>query len=236
MLKKATKGIFDIISNSIYLLAPNHCLACQDAIEKREGILCVFCKNKMSKLNIHLDKDNFVAQKFWGKVKIKHAFAYLQYNKGGVAQKLIHNLKYHAYTEIGLEMGLWYGKDLQDEGLDKEFDIILPVPLHKNRLMTRGYNQSDFFAQGLSEAMEVAWTDKAVLRQLSSVTQTKKGRMDRWKNVEKIFGIADVNLIKNKRVLLVDDVITTGSTLEACLNELSPHASELSVAAIASNS
>lgn len=233
MLDKIVKEFSDVVRNSIYLLAPNHCLACDGTLEKKEGILCTFCRSKIQKLNLHLEKDNFVAQKFWGKVELKYAFAYLQYNKGGVSQKLIHNLKYRGYQEVGLTMGLWYGKDLEEENFDKEFDLILPVPLHKSRLLTRGYNQSDSFAKGLSEALGVAWSDKAIIRQLASLTQTKKGRMDRWKNVEKIFKIADINLVKNKRILLVDDVITTGSTLEACVNELLPHAKEISIATIA---
>jgi ComF family protein len=236
MFTKIGKEISKITLNFFYLLAPNHCLACSGTVEKKEGVLCSFCRNAIQKLNIHLKGDNFVAQKFWGKVKLKYAFAYLQYNKGGVSQKLIHNLKYRGYQEVGLAMGLWYGKDLEESNFDKEFDLILPVPLHKSRLLTRGYNQSDSFAQGLSEAMAVEWSDKVIIRQLASITQTKKGRIDRWKNVEKIFKISNPNLIKNKRILLVDDVITTGSTLEACIQELLPHAKEISIATIAAGS
>jgi len=170
--------------------------------------------------NYHLFPDNSLAQRFWGRVNITHAFAYLKYIKSGKVQQIIHSLKYGGLEEIGLLMGNWYGHELKTNQFENSFDLILPIPLHPNRKKQRGYNQSDSFAQGLSETLNVPWEDEVLIRQLSSNTQTKKKRLDRWENVKDIFALAQPEQVAGKRILLVDDVITTGATIEACAQKI----------------
>ena len=191
------------------------------------GILC-------PATNYHLFPNNSLAQRFWGRIDMKYAFAYLKYTKRGKAQKIIHSLKYEGVEEIGELMGKWYGNELKLQQFHKEFDLILPIPLHPNRKKQRGYNQSDSFAKGLSEILEVDWADDVLIRNTSSSTQTRKGRLDRWENVKEIFGLAQSKKVIGKRILLVDDVITTGATIEACARKIVNSGCEsISVGAIA---
>ncbi|MDN5202046.1 phosphoribosyltransferase family protein [Fulvivirgaceae bacterium BMA10] len=128
----------------------------------------------------------------------------------------MHKFKYDHFPEIGNTLGKWYGADLKEHGYQNEIDLILPIPLHENKLKQRGFNQSDFFALGLSQSLDVPFSNKIIARSTKSETQTKKGRLARWKNVKEIFLVLDELSVIGKRVLLVDDVITTGSTLESC--------------------
>jgi ComF family protein len=161
-----------------------------------------------------------LSQKFWGRTSIKYTLAFLKFTKEGKVQRILHQLKYKGQREIGEMLGNWYGAELTESGFSRHWDLILPVPLHESKLRKRGYNQSDGFAKGLSESMEVAWSDKVLQRKTATKTQTKKGRWERWQNVEEIFVITEEEMIQKKNILLVDDIITTGATLEACAIEL----------------
>jgi ComF family protein len=158
----------------------------------------------------------------------------LKFTKQGRVQKALHALKYNGKKEVGQLMGTWYGEELKRAGLATQFDLILPVPLHPTKLKKRGYNQSDTFAEGLSGAMAVTWSHQVLLRNTASATQTRKKRLERWKNVERIFEVGDNSQVQGKRILLVDDVITTGATFESCVEVLQEAGSaEVSIAAIA---
>jgi ComF family protein len=154
--------------------------------------------------------------------------------KGGIVQSLLHELKYNNRPEIGVRIGKLYGQELVESGFADSFDVIVPVPLHQARLRKRGYNQSAKFAEGLSEALGIPWEESIAVRMQSTTTQTKKGRAARWQNVNAAFSTASSDRIMGKRVLLVDDVITTGATLEACGQHLvENHCESLSIACIA---
>lgn len=142
------------------------------------------------------------------------------FNKGGLVQHLIHQLKYRGKKEIAISLGRYYGRDLKTSPLFASSDIVIPVPLHRKKMRKRGYNQSELFAQGLSESMKVEDGSSLLIRAYTSQTQTKKSRFERWKNVEEVFKVTDPEKLKDKHVLLVDDVVTTGSTLEACANKI----------------
>lgn len=147
---------------------------------------------------------------------------------------MLHHLKYKGHQEIGEILGSWYGSQLKEHEYDKQLDLIVPVPLHSHKLKIRGYNQSDSFANGLAQGLQIPWSAHALLRISDSATQTKKTRLERWQNVGEIFKVAEPGIILNKRILLVDDVMTTGATLEACaLVLLGAGAESVSVAAIA---
>lgn len=217
------------------MLFPQYCLMCEKALEKGEQCICLVCQHELPKTTYHLDVDNPLTRRFWGKVPIKFAWAYLKFSKQGKVQRVLHQLKYKNRPEIGKLFGQWYGAELKASNLHQEIDLILPVPLHLSKLKKRGYNQSDPFAEGLSQTMEVAWCANTLRKNAASETQTKKGRFERWENVQRLFTVTDPEKIKNQRILLVDDVITTGSTLEACAEVLiAAGCREVSIAAIAS--
>jgi ComF family protein len=156
-----------------------------------------------------------VFRKFSGRVNIHSAASFLYFSKGGIVQEMIGKLKYRGRKDIGVYLGEIYGDELHESAFDKTIDIIIPVPLHKDKFKKRGYNQSEQFATGLSQTMSIPTDYLNVIRKTNTNTQTKKGRYARWKNVEEIFSVDDIEALRGKHVLLVDDVVTTGSTLEA---------------------
>ncbi|MEL7005418.1 MAG: phosphoribosyltransferase family protein [Bacteroidota bacterium] len=174
----------------------------------------------MPKIEIHKTENSFVADKFAGKIKIEDALSYYTFVKGGRIQRIMHKLKYNNLPDLGVHLGNKFGVLLNQHGYQEKYDLIIPIPLHKIRLRMRGYNQSEKIAQGFSEAMALPMNDKVVKRIVKTNTQTNKSRLGRWKNVTKIFEIMDRKLVENKRILLVDDVVTTGATLESCAQEL----------------
>lgn len=199
-------------------------------------VLCVYCQTRLPKSNYHLDPSNALVKKFWGRVPVLHAASYYLFQKNSDVQHILHELKYNERTDVGVYIGLIYGTELCKKNTTfTKADAIIPVPLHPKKLKKRGYNQSDFFAKGLSESLQIPNITDAVCRNTDTVSQTGKSRIDRWDNVNAIFSIEKPDLLQNKHVILVDDVITTGATLEALSNELiSKTACAVSILSIAS--
>lgn len=207
-------------------------MACSTSLVQGEEIVCTTCWDEFPKTDFHLEKENRLKRQLYGKLQLEYAFSYFQFVKSGKLQKLLHKLKYNNKPEIGMFIGRRYGEILKL--VDQfNYDVIVPVPLHPSKLKKRGYNQSDTFAQGLSQALEIPWRDDAVIRTLKSETQTKKSRIERWKNVENVFEVVKPKLLIGKKTLLVDDVITTGATLESLAKTIQNYASEVSIATIA---
>jgi ComF family protein len=161
-----------------------------------------------------------VAQLFWGRIPIENATSFFSYKKGSNYQHLIHFIKYKGLKELGFETGRKFGLILSDSDIYNIIDVIIPVPLHPKKEKKRGYNQSEWIASGLAQSMQKPISINNLIRNLHTSTQTQKNRFERWQNVENIFTVNDANEFKNKHILLVDDVVTTGSTLEACAFEL----------------
>jgi ComF family protein len=182
--------------------------------------MCTECYVVIPRTNYHLQKENPVEQIFWGRCLIESAAAFSYYNKGSRIRNLIHNLKYRGIKEIGFELGRIYGLSLKPSGFTDGIDMIIPVPLHPSKKKARGFNQSEVIASGLAEATGLPLNTTSVERVMSSSTQTKHSRYDRWVNVEGIFRVSDPGSVKGSHILLVDDVITTGSTMESCINKL----------------
>lgn len=198
------------------MVFPNVCFVCTDALAKGEEYICTGCRYRLPKTNFHLLPENPLEQRFYGIIDVKDVYSYLYFIKSGSVSQLLYKLKYGNVPELGVVLGRWFGKDLHEVGFGKRYDLILPVPLHKSKLRKRGFNQSDGIAKGLSEALEIPYNDKVIIRIQKNESQTRKSRIERWQNVENIFAVYDPEKVKDLRVLLVDDVLTTGATLEAC--------------------
>lgn len=224
-----------MLNDFLSLIFPNVCYACGKSLFKSEDCICIYCYYHLPKTNFHLDPDNPVMKLFWGRINVHSASSLYLFNKGGKVQRLIHQLKYRGKREIGVSLGKYYGRELKTAPLFSSVTMVIPVPLHKSKLQKRGYNQSETFAQGLAESFNVENCNDVLIRTHVSQTQTKKSRYGRWKNVEDIFRVTAPEKLENQHILLVDDVVTTGSTLEACANRiLEIPNTKVSVATIAS--
>lgn len=212
--------LYDLWDDFISLLFPRLCYACGNHLLRNEKLICTECYVVIPRTNYHMGDNNPVAQLFWGRCVIEKAAAFSYYNKGSRIRKLIHNLKYKGVKEIGYELGRIYGLSLKSSGFTSDIDLIIPVPLHPSKKRIRGFNQSDLICQGLSDVTGLTVDTTSLIRTVVSATQTKRSRYERWTNVEGIFHVSDPEMIRGLHILLVDDVITTGSTIESCANEL----------------
>lgn len=223
-----------MIRDFISLAYPHLCCACSKPLYKYENLICTYCKYHLPKTNFHFEKDNPVIRQFWGKTSVFSATAYYYFSKGSKVQQLLHNLKYNGKKEVGLEVGKMFGRELKESPLFNTVDCVIPVPLHLSKKRKRGYNQSDFIADGIAEGMKVSSEKEILMRTMATSSQTKKSAFERWLNVDSIFKLRNENKISGKHILLVDDVITTGSTFESCTAALlSVPGTKVSIAAIA---
>lgn len=221
-------------SDFVSLFFPHYCLSCSNALYKGEDILCTRCILELPKTDYHLQTDNPIKLRLDGRLPLAYAMAFLKFRKSGIVQELLHQLKYNGHREVGVRLGMLYGKELHEAGLDQELDVIVPVPLHAARLRKRGYNQSACFAEGLSVSLGIPWNESITTRVTKTATQTRKSKLERWENVKDVFNIQNTQEIGGKRILLVDDVITTGATLEACGQHLiRAGCAQLSIACLA---
>ena len=198
------------------LVYPETCLGCSDTLLSSEKYICTSCKFNIPVTNDHLNESNELLKKFAFEPKIRSASAFLYFNKGGVAQKFLHQLKYNGNKEIGRYLGAVYGKILKDYLVA---DVIVPVPLHKSKSRKRGYNQSAFFAAGLSGELNMEVREDLVMRDKKMATQTRMSQVGRWENVMNIFSKVHEDLA-GRSVLVVDDVITTGATIGMLCQQL----------------
>jgi len=212
--------LYDLWDDFISLLFPRICHGCGNPLMRNEYLICTECYIQIPRTGYHLKADNPVARLFWGRCLIEKAAAFSFYTRDSRIRRLIHQLKYKGVKEIGLELGRIYGNVLKSSGFFNDIDLIVPVPLHPSKKRQRGYNQSDLISEGLSVVSGLPVKKDIIIRKTGTKTQTKKSRYDRWTNVDDVFSVTDREDITGSHILLVDDVITTGSTLEACANEL----------------
>ncbi len=218
--KHNSKGLYFIVTDFIALFFPRYCMGCADTLMKGEEIVCTACILDLPKTNYHLHSTNPIKERLSLRVDIENAFAFLKFNKKGAVQNLLHQLKYNNQPEIGIALGKIYGKDLVDSKKIADYDFLVPVPLHLARERKRGYNQSAKFAEGLSLHFKIPVIQNAFIRTKQTSTQTKKTRVERWENVKAAFQISEPAQVKDKSIILVDDVITTGATIEALCQRL----------------
>ena len=211
-MKPGIKPLRDFIA----LLYPHLCLACGDNLSLRREIFCLNCQYQLPKTDFHLFPDNPFTEKFWGRIPLYSAAARYYFTKNGRVQQLLHRMKYGGRKEIALEVGRIYGKILKTAPLFDTVDLIIPVPLHPKKERKRGFNQSNLFARGLAESMEVPWNGRIINRCNYTQTQTARNREERFANVNAAFELSVPGKVEGRHLLLVDDVVTTGATLEAC--------------------
>lgn len=218
----------------ISLIYPANCSSCERDLYKSEKSICLICESKLPKTNFHDTEENPVEKTLFGRFNYKAATAFLYFSKKGMVHKLLHELKYNDNIDIGVKMGELFGQNLKKSERFNEFDYIIPVPLHKKKERKRGYNQSLKLVEGLNNIYNSTISNNILYRNTANATQTKKNRWQRWENVSSIFQVKDAKSLENKKILLVDDVITTGATIEACamaLNQIK--GIELSIACLA---
>ncbi|MBP1638019.1 MAG: phosphoribosyltransferase [Bacteroidetes bacterium] len=202
------------------LLYPNLCLICGESLVTGENQLCLKCVSRIPKTNYHLIPDNPVEKRFWGKAPVAYASSYFFFQKGSDFQKLMHELKYRGNKEIGVLLGKYAAVDLSEVPDYLNIDIIVPVPLHPKKLAKRGYNQSELICNGISSILKKPVNTTNLIRTRENTTQTKKSVFERYENTQGIFELKNPVEFQDKHILLVDDVLTTGSTLEACIQTL----------------
>jgi len=222
------------LTDFFHLFYPSVCASCGEKLLNQEKVICTRCLADIPKTNFHSYSDNPVNQLFWGRAKIENATALFRFQKGSRFQELLHLLKYKGRQDVGEELGRQLGFELKKSDLYKNIHYVIPVPLHPKRQKKRGYNQAECIARGIAESMEITIETENLIRNTATETQTKKSRIERWQNVESIFTVKNPARLQNKEILLVDDVVTTGATLEACAQAiLKTNGIKVSIAALA---
>ena len=198
-----------------HLFFPHNCVGCGSDVIDTDHFICLQCVNDLPHTNFAMHSNNPVEKKFWGRIPVASAMSEFYFSKTSVIQNLIHEFKYKGNKKIGHYLGNMIGKSLINSNRFP-IDAIIPLPLFEKKEKKRGYNQAEILSYGISEEMNIPVIKNNVIRMIHTETQTKKGRLERWTNVEKVFFVKHPESLENKHLLLVDDVITTGSTLEAC--------------------
>lgn len=228
------KKLLEYLSDFWFLLFPKNCEACGRALSRGEEVLCFDCLYELPRTHFCKEADNPIMQLFEGRIRLERATALFYFQKGSKFRKLLHSLKYRHKPEIGVLLGKELGAEMLASGNFSDIDYIIPVPLHPNRQKKRGYNQSERIAAGISEITKIPVLADVLIRNTDTKTQTKMNKEERWQNVSGKFIVMDADVLKGKHVLLVDDVVTTGATTEACgTTLLSVEGVKLSIAVLA---
>jgi ComF family protein len=209
-----------MFENLINVLFPKVCSGCSNHLLSNENVICTICRHEIPLTNHHLNPENEAIKKFYGKIPVEFASTLVYFHKKGIVQEMIHNLKYRGHEEIGAVLGEWQAENLKKLPITNSFDEIIPVPLHKKRLKERGYNQVSSFGLALSKKLKINYNPNILSRSVYSKTQVKKNLLNRTEVLEHIFEVNFSEKDHDKHFLLIDDVLTTGSTLEACGREL----------------
>jgi len=200
----------------IHLFYPHLCEGCSKPLTKQERVLCIGCEALLPETGHDTIADNDAAMRFAGRVPFMKAASFAYFTNDGLLQHMVHGLKYNNKQDIGLYLGEHWGRRLMASGWVGGIDVIVPVPLHPAKLAKRGYNQSLLIAQGISEATGIPVHDKLLLRTRNTETQTNKTRTERVNNMSGAFAIAAQKDLAGKHILLCDDILTTGATMESC--------------------
>ena len=224
----------NIISDTLHLFYPHTCTGCGSDTLHKENLLCINCINDLPHTNFAQHADNPVEKIFWGRIPINAAHSEFYFSKDALIQFLIHQLKYKGNKEMGIYLGELMGKSLLTSNRFLHIDAIVPLPLFADKERKRGYNQANIISQGITAIMNIPIVQNNVCRKRFTETQTKKHRTERWENVAESFIVTDPAALQGRHILLIDDVITTGATLEACAKDiLSIEHVKISIATVA---
>ncbi len=204
-----------ILNHLINLFYPRVCPACGNLLMKGEETVCLSCRYLLPKTHYENNPENPLAQTFWGQVDFHAVTAEYFFSKTGKVQHLLHQLKYQGNKDAGYFLGQQLGESIKNAELFQGIDALVPIPLHPKKEHLRGYNQSYVIAQGVEEKTGIPIFKNVLSRKVFTSTQTKKSREERWENVKDIFEIINKDKLKDKHILLIDDVLTTGATLMA---------------------
>lgn len=223
----------EIRDSILHVVFPHVCDGCGSDLLNIESRLCIRCFASLPETNFEIHPNNPVEKDFWGRLPIINGSAHLYFTKESLVQHLMHQLKYRGNKELGLQLGRIMGNALKSSNRFNDIDALIPLPLFPSKEKKRGYNQAKVLCDGIAEVLNIPILSNVIIRPQHTETQTKKGRIERWKNIEGKFNLIDPAAIQNKHLLLIDDVVTTGATLEACGNELlSANNVKLSVATL----
>lgn len=225
----------NILKDVFNLSFPQLCCACKVALDENEKYICTSCRLSLPLTNFHLLNDNPLIKMFWGRVPLQYATSYFYFSKESRVQRLIHNIKYHGLKDLAVDIGKMMGNAIKENSnFTDSVEVVIPVPLHPKKLKIRGFNQSECLAEGISRQLNKKMNKDNIIRVVHSPSQTRKSRYHRWENVSGIFEVRNEEELVNKHILLIDDVVTTGSTIEACYTAVKNiHGVRISVAAIA---
>ena len=210
------KFLTPLWSDFVALIFPRLCLACEKPLPHGEPYICLDCQLNLPQTDFHEHKDNLFTEKFLGRVPVEAGAALFYFTKKSKTQHLIHHIKYGDKREVGTALGRFLGKKLAQSPHFQELDFIVPVPLHEKKKILRGYNQAEVFADGLSEVLNIRVETQVLVKIKKTDSQTRKTRLERLKNTEDVFHVSNPSLFEGKSILIVDDVLTSGATLEAC--------------------
>ena len=225
------KAVTELREALLHLVFPRVCAGCGREVPGREMILCLHCLHELPETQFEKFADNPVEKIFWGRLPLSAAAATYYFTKKSLMQRLMHLFKYRGARELGLQLGRLMGEKIRN-GMRFAPDILVPLPLFKKKEKFRGYNQATVLCEGIAETLNIPLVQDAVIRPDFTETQTRKGRIERWKNIEGRFRVTRPDLLHGKHILLVDDVVTTGATLESCGNEFLEMDVELSIATL----
>mgnify|MGYP003393595709 CR=1 FL=1 len=213
-------SVLGVLHDTISLFIPRHCAGCDRPLHRTEGNICLVCLSDLPRTRFHDDPDNRIELLFRGCVQLEAASAFLHFSRSGRVQHILHRLKYRGDREAGLTLGRLMGREVKECARFHTVDTVLAVPLHRRKERARGYNQSQILVDGLREEWPLTDAQHGLQRVVRTATQTKRGRLDRWRNVMEAFEVSKPALLEGKHILLVDDVVTTGATMESCIRTL----------------
>tara|TARA_R110000765_G_scaffold4056_7_gene12876 strand:+ start:3132 stop:3833 length:702 start_codon:yes stop_codon:yes gene_type:complete len=213
--------ISNILNDINTVLLPRLCFGCNALLYRGEEHVCTVCRNQLPLTEYTFNAVNPVDRIFYGRINIVKASSFLFFTEKGIVKSIIHYLKYKNQEQIGEFLGNWYGHILKQNNFLNNIDYVVPVPLHQKKLKKRGYNQVSLFAKSIAEHIGAQYLEGVLIKTANTRTQTKKSRILRWQNKQALYVLTDQDIFRDKNVLLLDDVITTGATMVACATALS---------------
>lgn len=206
----------EIVQSVLGLFFPPECPVCGDLLADNEHFICTACRFRAPLTNFWREADNPMTRRMDGLLPVHRAAAFLWFIDGSSWQQLIHRFKYSGKWLYARRLGEWFGHELADSGLYGDVDVVVPVPLHWRKRIRRGYNQAEYIADGIASSLGVKVDRHSVLRRVNNPSQTRNSAIERWENVDGIFGVRNPDALRGKHILLVDDVFTTGATMVSC--------------------